>query len=338
MTQTHPHALPNLFDLLRVDGPDLAMDVAGGNPYSPVWICRLEPNDGNNVWRRFERAAKWGSDPAAITSFENYGVLKDEYRTLSSALVAALTNEDFLIWLDAAQSDDERRELTEGFVREHKILTWGGHGFLMNAGVLSLAAYDDWEKSHFFYGPESLLKCSVKDAFLASGIQSLKEYRERATQVFTAHVQARLRRYQPRLILCQGRKGSKDYLRLFLSEWERKPFLRYGGGGFPSRRFELYFHEETGTVVAICNVLKERKKRGDSPRGHRALCPRAEASARARLASQNADRSPAIRELSPGRPSSVGLRGASEKDEGNLRLRGILRRRIFQKGGGLRAS
>ncbi len=259
MTQTHPHALPNLFDLLRVDGPDLAMDVAGGNPYSPVWICRLEPNDGNNVWRRFERAAKWGSDPAAITSFENYGVLKDEYRTLSSALVAALTNEDFLIRLDAAQSDDERRELTEGFVREHKILTWGGHGFLMNAGVLSLAAYDDWEKSHFFYGPESLLKCSVKDAFLASGIQSLKEYRERATQVFTAHVQARLRRYQPRLILCQGRKGSKDYLRLFLSEWERKPFLRYGGGGFPSRRFELYFHEETGTVVAICNVLKERK-------------------------------------------------------------------------------
>lgn len=79
MTQTHPHALPNLFDLLRADGPDLAMDVEGGNPYSPVWICGLEPNDGNNVWRRFERAAKWGADPAAITSFENYGVLKDEY-------------------------------------------------------------------------------------------------------------------------------------------------------------------------------------------------------------------------------------------------------------------
>lgn len=68
MTHSHPHALPNLFDLLRADGPDLAMDVEGGNPYSPVWICGLEPNDGCNDWRRFERAARLGCDPAALTS------------------------------------------------------------------------------------------------------------------------------------------------------------------------------------------------------------------------------------------------------------------------------
>lgn len=259
MTHSHPHALPNLFDLLRADGPDLAMDVEGGNPYSPVWICGLEPNDGCNDWRRFERAARLGYDPAALTSFENFRVHEDEYQMLSSALVAALTNEEFLVGLETAQTDDERRVLTANYVSGHKILTWGGHGFRMNAGVLSLAAYDDWEKSHFLFGPDSSMRCSVKEALLASGVQSLKEYRERATQIFAVHVQARLRRYQPRLILCQGRKGAKEYLRLFLSDWERKPFYRNDGGEFPSRRFELFFHEETGTVVALCNVLMERK-------------------------------------------------------------------------------
>lgn len=39
---------PDLFAVLREDGPDLAMDVNGGNPYSPVWICGLEFGGGRN--------------------------------------------------------------------------------------------------------------------------------------------------------------------------------------------------------------------------------------------------------------------------------------------------
>lgn len=138
-----PIPLPDLFSVLREDGPDLGMDVNGGNPYSPVWICGLEFGGGRNDWETFKRAALRGVDLATITAFGNFGALDYEYRTLSSALVAALTNEEFLVGLETAQTDDERRVLTANYVSGHKILTWGGHGFRMNAGVLSLAAYDD---------------------------------------------------------------------------------------------------------------------------------------------------------------------------------------------------
>lgn len=193
-----PIPLPDLFSVLREDGPDLGMDVNGGNPYSPVWICGLEFGGGRNDWETFKRAALRGVDLATITAFGNFGALDYEYRTLSSALVAALTDGDFLAKLEVAKTDGERRRLTEKYVPEHKIFAWGGHGFQMNSGVLSLTTHDDWENSYFLYGPGSSLRCSVKKALEESGVKTLGEYRGRATAVFEKHVKARLRRYRPR--------------------------------------------------------------------------------------------------------------------------------------------
>lgn len=175
---------PDLFAVLREDGPDLAMDVNGGNPYSPVWICGLEFGGGCNKWENFERAAVRGVDLATITTFGNFGALDYEYRTLSSALVAALTDGDFLSQLEAAKTDADRRELTAKYVPMHRIFAWGGHGFQMNSGVLSLTTHNDWENSLFLYGPGSSLRCSVKEALLAPDVQSLGDYREKATAIF----------------------------------------------------------------------------------------------------------------------------------------------------------
>ena len=72
-------------------------------------------------------------------------------------------------------------------------------------------------------------------------------------------MKARLRRYRPRLVVCTGRTGTNEFLRLFLGEDERTPFYRSEGDGFPRRRFELYRHEETNTVVALCNFLTNRR-------------------------------------------------------------------------------
>ena len=254
-----PIPLPDLFSVLREDGPDLGMDVNGGNPYSPVWICGLEFGGGRNDWETFKRAALRGVDLATITAFGNFGALDYEYRTLSSALVAALTDGDFLAKLEVAKTDGERRQLTEKYVPEHKIFAWGGHGFQMNSGVLSLTTHDDWGNSYFLYGPGSSLRCSVKKALEESGVKTLGEYRGRATAVFEKHVKARLRRYRPRLVICTGRKGTNEFLNLFLSQGERTPFSRSDGDGFPRRRFELYRHEETDTIVVLCNFLTNRR-------------------------------------------------------------------------------
>ena len=107
-----PIPLPDLFSVLREDGPDLGMDVNGGNPYSPVWICGLEFGGGRNDWETFKRAALRGVDLATITAFGNFGALDYEYRTLSSALVAALTDGDFLAKLEVALSF----RMDQGFV------------------------------------------------------------------------------------------------------------------------------------------------------------------------------------------------------------------------------
>lgn len=250
---------PDLFAVLREDGPDLAMDVNGGNPYSPVWICGLEFGGGRNKWENFERAAVRGVDLATITTFGNFGALDYEYRTLSSALVAALTDGDFLSQLEAAKTDADRRELTAKYVPMHRIFAWGGHGFQMNSGVLSLTTHNDWENSLFLYGPGSSLRCSVKEALLAPDVQSLGDYREKATAIFEKHVKARLRRYRPRLVICTGRAGTLEFLQLFLSDGEHAPFRQERDPQWPRRRFELYRHEETNTVVALCNFLTDRR-------------------------------------------------------------------------------
>ena len=235
------------------------MDVNGGNPYSPVWICGVEFGGGRNKWESFERAAVRGVDLATITTFGNFGALDYEYRTLSSALVAALTDGHFLSQLETAKTDADRRELTAKYVPAHRIFAWGGHGFQMNSGVLSLTTHYDWENSHFLYGPGSSLRCSVKKALEASGVKTLGEYRKRATAIFEKHVKARLRRYRPRLVICTGRQGTNEFLNLFLSEGERAPVSRNDGDGFPRRRFELYRHEETDTIVVLCNFLTNRR-------------------------------------------------------------------------------
>ena len=254
-----PIPLPDLFSVLREDGPDLGMDVNGGNPYSPVWICGLEFGGGRNDWETFKRAALRGVDLATITAFGNFGALDYEYRTLSSALMAALTDGDFLSQLEAAKTDADRRELTAKYVPMHRIFAWGGHGFQMNSGVLSLTTHNDWENSLFLYGPGSSLRCSVKEALLAPDVQSLGDYREKATAIFEKHVKARLRRYRPRLVICTGRAGTLEFLQLFLSDGEHAPFRQERDPQWPRRRFELYRHEETNTVVALCNFLTDRR-------------------------------------------------------------------------------
>ena len=250
---------PDLFAVLREDGPDLAMDVNGGNPYSPVWICGLEFGGGRNKWESFERAAVRGVDLATITMFGNFGALDYEYRTLSSALVAGLTDGDFLSQLEATKTDADRRELTAKYVPTHRIFAWGGHGFQMNSGVLSLTTHNDWENSFFLYGPGSSLRSSVKKALEESGVKTLGEYRSRATNIFEKHVKARLRRYRPRLVICTGRAGTPEFLQLFLSDGEHTPFRQERDPQWPRRRFELYRHEETNTVVALCNFLTDRR-------------------------------------------------------------------------------
>ena len=247
-----------IFDHLREDGPDLGLDVYGGNPYSPVWVCGLEFGGGRNILSDFVRRAAYGVDLALEAPLFNHTPDEYEYVSLEGLLVAALTDADFRARLGASSQTSERLELLRAYAPTHRLFACGGFGFQMNSGVLSLASHDSLSGATMALGPTKTVALADYLAPL-----SLEAYRARATAIFKRHVRARLERYRPRLVICTGRGGEGIFRSLFCEDAKAAPLMRHADKHSPRTRFELYrgveYENSPPCLVVHCHFLSDRR-------------------------------------------------------------------------------
>lgn len=262
MSEINRSLTPTAHDLLALmKKRDLCMDVNGGNPYSPIWICGMEFGGGINNWDSFKSAAEHDADLAASGCFCYHDVNAYEYRTISSALVAALADSNFHEELRSCNDDKDRKQLVYLWATERRLFCWGGHGFQMNSGVLSLVTHNDIDNSHVSYN-HGWDKITLRDFLKPKEFSSLNSFRTKATDVFRTHVQARLERYHPKLVICTGRQSENDFLKIFLQEDHPIPIFQYNNKDSydnKRQRFECYINKTTQTIIVICNFLTNKR-------------------------------------------------------------------------------
>lgn len=262
MTENNRSLKPNAQELLDLMSKrDLCMDVNGGNPYSPIWICGMEFGGGINYWESFKSASEHDTDLATSGCFCYHDVNAYEYRTISSALVAALADCKFHDALHGCHDDQERKNLVYQWATERKLFCWGGHGFQMNSSPLSLVTHDDMDHSYVYYN-HNWDKLTVREFLTLTKYSNLYDFRKEVISSFRPFVQARLNRYRPHLVICTGHKSEKDFQKLFLEEENPAPIFQYDNKDSydnTRQRFECYLNKRTQTFVVICHFLTNKR-------------------------------------------------------------------------------
>lgn len=249
---------------------DTAIESWGGNPYSPIWICGMEFGGGNTRLHEFIRYAGKSRDLAGITRIRDSEAEYYDYANIAAALVACLTDQGLLSEYESCSDNLEAlRNLGIEWSRTRKYFSACGYGFRMNAFPLSLPTNDNWEKTRV-YLEKGGNPISVKDFFLTGSSDNLNinDYRQRVRDYFRVHVQNRLERYRPKLVICTGLNYKWHFKSLFLDEdseegWNGKTGNRKDWKAMVSKAtgdysLELYCHRKTDTHIVICNFLGTR--------------------------------------------------------------------------------
>lgn len=245
---------PKFADLYKEGTPDPLLDVDGGNPWSPVWICGMEfgtAGCGSSPGDRIERFRRVVGREYDITAATNFSIDTDIFSVRSAALVACLTDPDFAGELDEVRgSNRKKRDFALGWLRRHRTLCTGGHGFRMNAGVFPLATHSGaFEKDQ-----------ALRDF---CGGASQAEYEACSSEIHAAHVEKRLRTFRPELVVCCGFQGWKNsgkiFREIFLTEALRPRLEEVSD---PAERDHLQFErwklDETGTTVVLTGFTGRR--------------------------------------------------------------------------------
>lgn len=251
---------------------DLMADVYGVNPFSPVWICGMEFGGGCNT---LDGLVKTGNSvknsltyPGWLTNDE---AKSDEYSRISTAIVGCLTNSKL-----KAQFEDNLGsyvDLSQGvgqWSETNRIFCWGGHGFRMNAGVLSLSNHDAWhEDSKIWLSKDDSGDSMTLSEFTEYSDESgqikngINDYRVKMLKIFRNHVQERLNKYKPRLIICTGKKAFWEFKTLFLDEDEKQKPLNLSFSRQDNSEIcikgELYYHKASNTHVVLTNFITDRR-------------------------------------------------------------------------------
>ena len=126
MTENNRSLKPNAQELLDLMSKrNLCIDVNGGNPYSPIWICSMEFGGGINYWESFKSASEHDTDLATSGCFCYHDVNAYGYRTISSALVAALADCKFHDALHGCHDDQERKKTCVSMGDRAKVVLLG---------------------------------------------------------------------------------------------------------------------------------------------------------------------------------------------------------------------
>lgn len=273
---------------------DLAMDVHGGNPYSPIWTCGMEFGGGETHYYKFKRNANenFKYDYAGDSQLIDDSPGDYEYARLITELVGCLTDKEVFRKLEAKyeiykkiindshKNKEEENEAYDNYkklAREtaielgmtKKCFCANGHGYRMNAFPLSLPNNDNWEETFVHYS-DKRFPISVKKFVYGAKIENKKgeqitiehlwQYKEGISNIFKKWTQERINKYKPRLIICTGKKYRDVYKELFLGEdpYKHENIISTNLGERPYN-FELYKNNKTESFVLVCNFLTDRR-------------------------------------------------------------------------------
>lgn len=109
------------------EGYDLAMDVHGGNPYSPVWICGMEFGGGVTRLHRYVFHASEAYDIAGDTHLTDPSPSEYEYARLATEIVGCLTDKGLFDEFQKAYKDwEEARTRWNEIEEKYKTLDASG--------------------------------------------------------------------------------------------------------------------------------------------------------------------------------------------------------------------
>lgn len=251
----------SFFTYLKKDHHDLMLDAYGCNPYSPVWICGMEFGGGNNYFSELYKRYILKHSACCMSSLYNNESEADEYSLISSALVGCLTDQQLLTKYQNCHNDGEKiKKLVSTWYQKNRVFCWGGQGFRMNAGVLSLPNHSAWNEDSRIY------KDFDKSDFLSleqfTGCKSINVYRNQMLDVFSVHVLKRLQQYRPKLLICTGKSAWWEFKKLFHDDLvlkSRKNISLPKGKNDRSTYVELHYYEPTDTHVLLMNFITDRR-------------------------------------------------------------------------------
>lgn len=252
------------FDIFNENEPDWALDVFGGNPYSPVWICGLE--FGNvNFLDEIEKARSSGKNQS-ICRAPLIAVDRYEYSLFTTAIVGCLTDQNLWEKFETMMSTrdtkiDEIIRFVESWAMSNRLFCWGGHGFQMNSGVLALPSHNNWQSRVYQSYTCPWESVSIKEF---TGKNFVWEYRSAMLEVFKKHVQNRLLAYRPKLVICTGSDAEEDFKKLFLDSNDNQEtvFSPEFHKDFKSGRklticFKGYWHKKTNTHIVVTRFISD---------------------------------------------------------------------------------
>ena len=141
----------------------------------------------------------------------------------------------------------------------------------MNAGVLSLSNHDAWnEDSKIWLSDNDRSNSMMLSEFTEYTDENdkikngINDYRVRMLRIFRVHVQERLRRYKPRLVICIGKKAFWEFKSLFLDDVEKQRplnIISFSRHDNPKVYItgELYYHKASNTHVMLTNFITDRR-------------------------------------------------------------------------------
>lgn len=189
---------------------DLAIDVHGGNPYSPIWTCGMEFGGGQTHLYKYIKSKykEYEYDHAGNTQLIDDSPGDYEYAWLITELVGCLTDKylfndlkklyyeylkiNKMLEKNKKEGNGNIEELTNEWNEKHnkyskiarysakelcikgKYFCANGHGFRMNAFPLSLPNNDEWDRTFVYYS-DKRFPISVKDFIQGAKIKNRKE-------------------------------------------------------------------------------------------------------------------------------------------------------------------
>ena len=251
----------NKFDFWEIfEKHDLGIDVHGGNPFSPIWICGMEFGVGVTNFYRFMEPLKkylfrnspstetntnsevfqtnlmkndnnkYECDLAGDTQLIDDNAGEFEYPRLATELIGCLTDEEILneyksTWTEYEEAEgDSKYEKLEKFRNISNTLCLKRKYFCANGHGFRMNAFTLSLPNNNDW--ERTRVYYTEDDWINVkefvNVDSTNQYKEKHTDTFKKHVKNRLKKYKPRLVICTGKNYFKYFKELFLTENELK--------------------------------------------------------------------------------------------------------------------